>query len=149
MIYKKCGGINNRIGGDTKIETAKEIINNPEGDLVMYKKYRMNLKHKLNRNGMSQMFNGGDSEVRYVATHNVHEKDCRRTQQGGTCVLLYGQLIKQHDFEASGKDSPGLGRWVSNVLRRWGWDSDVAGVRLQPRCKLQECHQTINSIGDI
>ena len=32
-------------------------------------------------------------------------------------MLLFGTLIQQHNFEASGKDESGLGRWVSMVLR--------------------------------
>ena len=38
-------------------------------------------------------------------------------QQGGTSLLLYGQLIDQYDFEASGKDDTGLGRWVVMAFR--------------------------------
>ena len=32
-------------------------------------------------------------------------------------MLLYGALINQYDFEASGKDDTGLGRWVVMVFR--------------------------------
>ena len=48
--------------------------------------------------------------------HNVHE-NVGRTQQGGTSLLLYGPLIDQYNFEASGKDDAGLGRWVVMVFR--------------------------------
>ena len=53
--------------------------------------------------------------MRLVAGHNVHENKCGRVQQGGTGILLYGSLIDQYNFEASGKDNTGLGRWVSMV----------------------------------
>ena len=32
-------------------------------------------------------------------------------------MLLYGGLIDQYDYEASGKDTTGLGRWVHMVLQ--------------------------------
>ena len=32
-------------------------------------------------------------------------------------MMLYGTLIEQYDFEASGKDEKGLGRWVHMMLR--------------------------------
>jgi hypothetical protein len=117
VLYENCDGISNNIGGNAKLEKEKEVIDNLEADVVMYNEHRMNLRHTRNKNGMNQMFNGGDSEVRSVAAHNVHESKCGRTQQGGTSALLYGSLIKQYDFEASGKDPTGLGRWVSIVLR--------------------------------
>ncbi len=47
---------------------------------------------------------------------NVHE-NVGRQQQGGTSLLLFGPLIDQYDFEASGKDDTGLGRWVVMVFR--------------------------------
>ena len=45
------------------------------------------------------------------------EKEGDRTQEGKTGMVLFGPLIQQHDFEASGKDKSGLGRWVYMVLR--------------------------------
>ena len=32
-------------------------------------------------------------------------------------MILYGTLIEQYNFEASGKDENGLGRWVHMMLR--------------------------------
>ena len=65
---------------------------------------------------MGQMFNGGEAEIKTQTGFNCHE-NVGRAQQGGTSLLLYGQLIDQYDFEASGKDDTGLGRWVSMVFR--------------------------------
>ena len=134
LIYENCNGIPNNIGGNAKLDKAKEIIDGLEADAVMYNEHKMNCSHKLNRNGMSQMFNGGECEVRSVVGHNVHEKEGDRIQEGGTSILLYGQLIQQHDFEASGKDDTGLGRWVSMVLR----GSD--GVTTRFVCGYNPCH---------
>jgi hypothetical protein len=62
------------------------------------------------------MFNGGEAEIRTQTGHNRHN-NVGRMQQGGTSLLLCGQLIDQYDFEASGKDDAGLVRWVVMVLQ--------------------------------
>jgi len=83
---------------------------------VAYSEHKVNgCAHKDNANGFGQMFNGGETEIRTQVGHNVH-KNVGRTQQGGTGLLLYGPLINQYDFEASGKDDTGLGRWVVMVF---------------------------------
>ena len=89
------------------MEKAKEIIDDLEADAVMINEHRMNFSHKDNRNGLSQMFNRGECEIRSVAGHNVHENKCGRVQQGGTGILLYGFLIDQYNFEALGKTKEG------------------------------------------
>ena len=98
VLYKNCDGINNNLGRNKKLEKAKEVIDNLETDVVIHNEHMMNLKHKRKKNGMHQMFNGGNPEVRSVAAHNVHERKCGKTQQGGTSALLYGPLIEQHNF---------------------------------------------------
>ena len=45
-----------------------------EADAVMINEHRMNCSHKDNRNVLSQMFNGGECEIRSMAGHNVHKK---------------------------------------------------------------------------
>ena len=122
------------------MEKAKEIIDDLEADVVMYNEHRMNLKHKQNKNGMNQMLNGGDSDVRSVVAHNVHESKCGKTQQGGTSALLYGPLTEQHDFKASGKDPTGLGRRISIVLR--GED----GITLSLVCGYNTCASSKKTI---
>ena len=117
VIYDNSGGLNNRIGRNRKLEKAKEKIDDLEADAVIINKHRMNYSHKDNKNGLSQIFNRGECEIRSVAGHNVHEKKCGRVQQGSTCILLYVSLIGQYNFEASEKDDTGLGRWVSMMLQ--------------------------------
>ena len=51
-----------------------------------------------------------------MVAHNVHE-NAGRIQEGGTSLLLYGPLVDQYDFEHSGNDDTGLGRWAVMVLR--------------------------------
>ena len=48
-------------------------------------------------------------------------------------MLVYGGLIDQYDFEASGKDTTGLGRWVHIVLQ--GED----GVKTRFVCGYNPC----------
>jgi hypothetical protein len=73
--------------------------------------------YKSNCNGITQLFNERECEVRSVAGHNIHEKEGGRTQEGGTSMLRFGPLNQTYDFKASGKDKTGLVRWVSMVLR--------------------------------
>ena len=82
VLYENCDGISNNIRGNAKVEKTKELIDNLEAAVVMYDEHRMNLKHKRNMNGINQMFNGGDSEVRSVAVNNMHDSKCGRTQRG-------------------------------------------------------------------
>ena len=111
MIYENPDGFNTKISDNEKLEKAKEIIDELEADVVAYSEHKINCAHKDNVNGMGQMFNGGEAEIRTQTGHNVHE-NVGRTQQGGTSLLLFGSLIDQYNFEESGKDDSGLGRWV-------------------------------------
>ena len=87
-----------------------------EADIVAYSKHQINSAHKENVNGMSQMFHGGEAEIRTITGHNMH-KNVGRTQQGGTSLILYGDLIDYYDFEGSDKDNTGLGHWVHMVFQ--------------------------------
>ena len=73
LIYENPNGFNYRISNTKKLEKAKEIIDELEADLVAYSEHRLNCKHKDNRNGFSQMFRGGEAEIRTVVAHNVNE----------------------------------------------------------------------------
>jgi hypothetical protein len=57
------------------------------------------------------MFNGGETELRAIASHNRNE-DAGKFQEGGTAMLVYGDLIQQFAPEESGRDDLGLGRWT-------------------------------------
>ena len=63
VIYENSDGLNNQIGGNKKLEKAKEIIDDLEADAVMINEHRMNCSQKDNRNGLSQIFNGGECEI--------------------------------------------------------------------------------------
>ena len=111
LIYENPDGFNTRISNNEKLEKAKEIIDELEADIVAHSEHKINCAHKDNVNGMGQMFNGGESEIRTQTGHNVHE-NVGQMQQGGTIMLLFCALIDQYNFEESGKDGTGLGRWV-------------------------------------
>ena len=118
LVYENCNGLSNKISGNDKLDKAREINDELEVDVACYNEHRQNLMHKDNRNGFAQLFRGGEAEVRAVAAHNTHEgKEVGKVQEGGTAMVLFGQLIEQYDFEASGREDSGLGRWVVMVFR--------------------------------
>lgn len=118
IIYENLNGLHARLSNNDKLDKAKQVIDELEADIVCYNEHRLNLAHKDNKSGISQLFSGGETEVRAVAAHNKHEaRIAGRVQEGGTAMLLFGPLIQQYDFEASGKDGSGLGRWVMMVFR--------------------------------
>ena len=94
LIYENPNGFNTRIGSNEKLDKAKEIIDELEADIAAYSETRINGRHKDNKNGFTQMFKGGEAEVRSVSAHNVHE-NVGRAQEGGTGLLCYGPLIEQ------------------------------------------------------
>ncbi len=59
LLYKNANGIHNRLGGNAKLDKAKDLINELEADIVAYNEHRQNLQHKDNRNGWNQLFRGG------------------------------------------------------------------------------------------
>ncbi len=77
------------------------MINNLQADVVCYNEHCQNLKHKANRNGFCQMLNGGETELRVIAAHNIN-KDAGKFQEGGTAMLAFGDLIEQFDLNSSG-----------------------------------------------
>ena len=101
FIYENPDGINNRISGNEKLEKARDLIDELEADVVAYSEHRQNLKHKDNNNGFSQLFNGGEAEVRSVVGHNVHE-NVSRVQQGGTRLASLRRASSAIRFSAVG-----------------------------------------------
>ena len=57
------------------------------------------------------MFNGGETDLRAIVSHNVH-KSVGKYQEGGTAVLSYGKILQQFDREGSGQDDLGLDCWT-------------------------------------
>ena len=111
LIYENLNGLNSRLSGNEKLDKAKEIIDELGADVVAYNELRLNWKHKDNKNGMRELFKGGETEIRAVAANNVHE-NVGRTQEGGTALMAYGDLVAYLDPDETGKDETGLGRWT-------------------------------------
>ena len=116
LVYENTDGLRNNISGNDKLDKAKEVIDELQADIVAINEHKLNLKHKRNKNGLSQMFNGGETDIRTVAGHNVHE-NVGKVQQGGTGLLLYGPLCQQLQFDESGAEDTGMGRWVVMTLQ--------------------------------
>ena len=111
LIYENLNGLQSTLSNkNEKLEKAWRVIDDLQADLVCYNEHRQNLQHKANRNGFRQMFNGGETELWAIASHNVHES-VGKFQEGGTAVLSYGNLIQQFDPEGSVRNNLGLGRW--------------------------------------
>jgi hypothetical protein len=72
------------------------VINDLQADVVCYNEHPQNLKHKTNQNGFRQMFNGGETALRAIAAHNINA-DAGKFQEGGTAMLVFGDLIEQFD----------------------------------------------------
>ena len=118
LLYENANGIHNRLGGNEKIDKAKDLINDLGANVVAYNEHRQNLRHKDNRNGWNQLFRGGEADVRSVVAHNVHEADrIGRVQEGGTGLLMFGPLTEYLDMPGSEKDITGLGRWTTMLLK--------------------------------
>jgi hypothetical protein len=94
-----------------KLDKARQVINDLQADVVCYNEHCQNLKHEANRIGFRQMFNGGETELRAIAAHNINE-DAGKFQEGRTAMLAFGDLIEQLDSDSSGRDDLGLGRWT-------------------------------------
>ena len=65
-MHENVDGLQNKIGGNEKLQKCKGLVDELEVDLLAINEHKMRLGHQLNRNGLSQMFNGGETETRSV-----------------------------------------------------------------------------------
>jgi hypothetical protein len=102
------------------------------------------------------MFNGGETDLREIASHNVH-KSVGKYQEGGTVVLSYGNLLQYFNPEGSGRNDLGLGCWT--YMRFVGEDrivtrvicgySPCANKKKDPSTVYQQhCRHLINKLKD-
>ncbi len=96
---------------------VKDLHNELKVDIASYCENRLNMQHKQNQNGFSQLFKGGEAAVRSVVAHNVHE-NFGPVQEGRTILLLFGPLSESLRQGGMEKDVTGLGRWL--VMRLEG-----------------------------
>ena len=74
LIYENLNWLQSTLSNkNEKLEKARRVIDDLQADVVCFNEHRQNLRHKANRNGFRQMFNGGETELRAIASHNVHE----------------------------------------------------------------------------
>ncbi len=95
LLLENVNGLNTRIAGNDKLEKGKAMIDDLEPDIVAITEHRINLRHKANKNGFRQMFDGGEAEIRAVQAHNVTEP-AGKVQEGGTAMLAITLL--QHVY---------------------------------------------------
>jgi hypothetical protein len=101
-------GISNRLSDNEKLEKAKEIHDELEVDIAAYNEHRLNLHHYLNVNGFNQMFKSGEAAIQLVTAHNTHE-NIGHVQEGGMCLLAFGNVTEYFYLRQPGKDETGLG----------------------------------------
>ncbi len=111
VIYENLNGLQSMLSKNEKLDKARQVINDLQANVVCYNEHRQNLKHKANCNGFCQMLNGGETELRAIAAHNINE-DGEKFQEGGTAMLAFGDLIEQFDPDSSGRDNLGVGWWT-------------------------------------
>ncbi len=111
VLYENSNGVQSTLSKNEKLDKAWQIINDLQADVVCYTEHHQNLKHKTNRNGFRQLFNGGETDLRVIAAQNVN-KDTGKFQEGGTAMLVFGDLIEQFDPEGLGRDDLGLRWWT-------------------------------------
>ena len=109
VIYENLNDLQSTLSQNEKLDKVRQVINDLQADVVCYNEHCQNLKHKTNCNGFRQMFNGGEIDLRAIVAHNVTE-DTGKFQEGGTAMLVFGNLIEQFDSEGSGQDNLGLGQ---------------------------------------
>ncbi len=94
VIYENLNGSQSTLSKNEKLDKAWQNINDLQADVVVcYNEHRHNLKHKTNRNEFRQMFNRGEIDLRVIAAHNAN-KDAGKFQEGGTAMLVFGDLIE-------------------------------------------------------
>ncbi len=138
LIYKNINGLCNRMSNNEKLEKARAIHNDLEVDIAAYCEHQLNMRHKANCNGFNQLFKGGKAAIQSIVAHNVHE-NFGKMQQGGTSIIMFGLITEQLNFEWSGKDNTGLGRWMVMTVQG-------EGIRTQVVCGYNPCgNSNLNS----
>ena len=72
VIYENQNGLQSTLSKNEKLDKARQVINDLQADVVHYNEHRQNLKHKTNRDGFCQMFNGGETDLRAIAAQDVN-----------------------------------------------------------------------------
>jgi hypothetical protein len=73
LIYENLNGLQSSLSNKNK-KLEKRVIDDQQAHIVCYNKHRQNLRHKSYWNGFWQMFNGGKTKLRAIASHNKNKK---------------------------------------------------------------------------
>jgi hypothetical protein len=133
-VYKNVNNFDNQLCCNQKVERSKEIHSKLEVDIAACCEHKLNMRHKKNGNGFNQLFKGGEAAVQLIVAHNEH-KNAGKVQQGGTSLILFGQLTEQLDPNKSGKDPTGLGRWTVMTMKE-------EGIQRRIVCRYNPCGNT-------
>jgi exonuclease III len=122
LVYENINGLLAKLSGNDKLDKLRLILDELEADLFGFNEHRINKKHADNRKyGVTQLFNGGESLVKGILSHNKHEQIdkylAKRTQEGGTGMVAFGEAASLMNRDNSGEDETGLGRWTFFELR--------------------------------
>ena len=101
LMYGNLNGLNSILSGNDKLEKARHIIDDTEAVVVAYREHRHNLRHKQNKNGFRQMFNGGETDISAIVANNANE-NVGQVQEVGTAILAFGNVMDQFDGDGSG-----------------------------------------------
>ena len=126
LMYVNLNGLQSKLSNkNKKLEKVWQVIDNLQANIVCYDEHRQNLRHKSNWNEFRQMFNGGETELGVIVCLDKN-KEVKKFQEGGTAMIVYGDLIQQYNPEESGRDDLGLGHcWThmkfkgDNIIRTW------------------------------
>jgi hypothetical protein len=63
LIHENVNGFLYRLGGNKKVERARQLHDDLEVDMAAYCEHRLNMRHRKNVNGFNQLFKGGEAAV--------------------------------------------------------------------------------------
>jgi exonuclease III len=117
LVYENLNGLMARLTGNDKLEKLKLILDDLEADVFGFNEHRVNKKHRDNKkHSLVQLFDGGESLVKGIWAHNKHEQIdkyiSKRTQEGGTGMLSFGETASFTNRDNCGEDATGLARWT-------------------------------------
>jgi hypothetical protein len=105
------------LSNNEHLEDLRTVADDLELDALALSEHRNNLMHRNNRRySLSQLFQGGDAMVRGIWASNKQENIdqfiSKRTMEGGTGLVAFGELASCMNSANSGIDPLGLGRMV-------------------------------------
>jgi hypothetical protein len=137
--FQNVDGLPAKLNNNSHLDTTKEVADDLQLDAFAFAEHRNNLKHRDNRRyGVTQLFQGGEAMVRGIWGCNKHENteeyNNKRTMEGGTGMVAFGELASCMYRDNSGVDDSGLARWTYMEFRGRNGHSTMMLVGYNP-CK--------------